>query len=68
MNSTLTNQQEKLSGGSAPLPLYAALNVKRKTSAKVFHGIYINFACFKNDNLFELLYICKEINSCYDGD
>ncbi|XP_060561359.1 cytosolic phospholipase A2-like [Ruditapes philippinarum] len=45
MNSTLTNQQEKLSGGSAPLPLYAALNVKRKTSAKVFHE-WIEFSPF----------------------
>jgi hypothetical protein len=38
MNSTLTNQQVKVKEGLAPLPLYAAVNVKKKTSAKVFHG------------------------------
>ncbi|XP_060582429.1 cytosolic phospholipase A2-like [Ruditapes philippinarum] len=45
MNSTLTSQQGKVSHGSAPLPLYAALNVKRKTSAKVFHE-WIEFSPF----------------------
>ncbi|XP_060587565.1 cytosolic phospholipase A2-like, partial [Ruditapes philippinarum] len=43
--STMTNQQEKVKEGSVPLPLYAALNVKRETSAKVFHE-WIEFSPF----------------------
>lgn len=45
MNSTLTNQQVKVKKGLVPLPLYAAVNVKRKTSAKVFHE-WIEFSPF----------------------
>jgi hypothetical protein len=49
----LTYQQGKVSKGLAPLPLYAALNVKPTTSAKVFHGKVISIYqfTFQQDSL-----------------
>ena len=42
MDSKLTDQQEKVREGLVPIPLYASVHVKTRTSAKIFHGKYLN--------------------------
>lgn len=38
LDSKLTDQQEKIKDGRAPMPLYTCVHVKKDVSAKVFQG------------------------------
>ena len=39
MDTKLTDQQDKIKDGQAPMPLYTCVHVKKDVSAKVFQGI-----------------------------
>lgn len=50
----LTDLQDKIEGGAAPMPLMTCVNVKSDRSARSFHGMFLK----KVAHFLAYLYVC----------